>query len=387
MVVRSLTRRPKRSLSTAGLLACGSFLIVSIGVFRLDAVRDADRRSSGTGGFALVGETTHPVIHDLNSGSGREFYALDTNRVAGMAVAPFRVRDGDEASCLNLNRAQTPRLLGVRPEVLQERGAFTFAQVAQGRSRNQPWLLLRRQPGDEAVPAIGDQASIAWALGRKVGDVLFFTDQRGRPFKVRLVGALANSILQGNLIIAEDEFTARFPSVTGYRFFLLDAPPGAVKSITAEMERALKDLGIELTPAARRLAALSAVQNTYLGTFQALGGLGLILGSAGLGAVVLRNVLERRGELALLLAVGFRRRELKQLVFREHSLLLLGGLGIGLVAAVFAVLPSVLSPGARIPFGWLAFTLAATLGNGALWAWLATVLALRGDLLSALRNN
>ena len=33
------------------------------------------------------------------------------------------------------------------------------------------------------------------------------------------------------------------------------------------------------------------------------GGLGLLLGSVGLGVVVLRNVLERRGELALLLAV------------------------------------------------------------------------------------
>jgi len=41
------------------------------------------------------------------------------------------------------------------------------------------------------------------------------------------------------------------------------------------------------------------VQNTYLGTFQILGGLGLLLGSAGLGIVVLRNVLERRGELGV----------------------------------------------------------------------------------------
>ena len=61
---------------------------------------------------------------------------------------------------------------------------------------------------------------------------------------------------------------------------------------------------MEVTPAVRRLAAFNAVQNTYLSTFQVLGGLGLLLGSVGLGVVVLRNVLERRGELALLLAVG-----------------------------------------------------------------------------------
>jgi len=46
------------------------------------------------------------------------------------------------------------------------------------------------------------------------------------------------------------------------------------------------------------------VQNTYLNTFQVLGALGLLLGSAGLGVVVLRNVLERRAELAAMLATA-----------------------------------------------------------------------------------
>ena len=63
-------------------------------------------------------------------------------------------------------------------------------------------------------------------------------------------------------------------------------------------------------PTVARRNAFNAVQNTYLGTFQILGGLGLLLGSAGLGIIVLRNVLERRGELGLLLAVGFRPRAL-----------------------------------------------------------------------------
>ena len=52
----------------------------------------------------------------------------------------------------------------------------------------------------------------------------------------------------------------------------------------------------DFAAAARRLAQFNAVQNTYLNTFQVLGGLGLLLGSAGLGVVVLRNVLERRNE-------------------------------------------------------------------------------------------
>jgi ABC-type antimicrobial peptide transport system permease subunit len=144
---------------------------------------------------------------------------------------------------------------------------------------------------------------------------------------------------------------------------------------------------LELTPATRRLAAFNAVQNTYLSTFQVLGGLGLLLGSAGLGVVVLRNVLERRGELALLLAVGFRPGAVKWLVIAEHAGLLCLGLGIGVVAALVAVLPALLSPGAEIPYVSLAVTVGAVLLSGLLWTWLASLVALRGRLLDALRND
>ena len=129
------------------------------------------------------------------------------------------------------------------------------------------------------------------------------------------------------------------------------------------------------------------MENTYLGTFQVLGGLGLLLGSAGLGVVVLRNVLERRGELGLLAAVGFRRRTLGRLVLLEHGALLGLGLGLGIVAAAVAVWPAVSSSGAGLPYASLALTLGSVWLNGLLWTWLATRYALRGNLLAALRNE
>jgi ABC-type antimicrobial peptide transport system permease subunit len=402
MGVRNCARRRTRSLATIGLLACGSFLIASIGVFRLDAVKDAEKRASGTGGFALIGESTLPIVQDLNRRSGREFFGLDDSALAEVAFVPFRVREGDEASCLNLNRAQKPRLLGVRPELLADRKAFTFAKIIRDIAPKNPWFLIdpflhsevgvagsMKTPSiiDDTVPAIGDEASIVWAMGKKVGDTLDYTDERGRTFKVRIVAAVANSILQGNLVIAEDALIARFPSESGYRMFLIDAPSKNVNAISETLSRSLRDTGLELTPTTRRLAAFNAVQNTYLSTFQVLGGLGLLLGSVGLGVVVMRNVLERRSELALLLAVGFRRRALKWLVVSEHGALLLIGLAVGIVAAGVAVLPALLSPGPGVPYVSLALTLGAVFLNGIIWTFVAAALALRGRLLDALRNE
>jgi ABC-type antimicrobial peptide transport system permease subunit len=383
LALRGLTRRRSRSLATVAMLASAIFLIVSIGVFRLDANRDATKRTSGTGGFALIGESTMPIVADLNTKAGREAFALNEADFAEVNVVPCRVHAGDEASCLNLNHAQKPRLLGVNPQSLQ--GRFTFAKGDGWPALNSAFRVPHSAFNE--VPAIGDAASIQWAMGKKVGDALDYVDERGQPFKVRIVGAVANSILQGQLLIDEAEFVKRFPGESGYKYFLVDVPTNRVAELSARLSRALQDAGLELTPAPQRLAQFNAVQNTYLGTFQILGGLGLLLGSAGLGIVVLRNVLERRGELAVLLAVGWPRAAVNQLVLREHLALLGLGLAVGCLAAAVAVVPSLLTPGAEFPLFTLGLTLLAVLVNGLLWTWLATRAALRGELLPALRGE
>jgi ABC-type antimicrobial peptide transport system permease subunit len=383
--VRGCARQRLRSVAVVALLASGAFIIAAIQVFKLDSTRDSGLRSSGTGGFAFIGESSLPIVQDLNTKAGREFFGLDEKSLQDVSVVSLRVHDGDDASCLNLNRAQTPRLLGVNPQELKDRFSMTGA-----------WMLLekewQRRPAavpseDDEIPAIGDEATITWALHKKIGDTVKYTDEHGRPFKVRLVGAVANSILQGSLIVGELAFVRHFPGEAGYRMFMVDAPSREAASVSAALTRGLRDRGLELTPAAERLNAFNAVQNTFLDTFQVLGALGLLLGSAGLGVVVLRNVLERRGELALLAAVGFTPRVLLRLVVAEHAVLQALGLSLGIGAALLALLPALLSPSARLSFVSLAVMLGLVFLSGLFWTWAAARLALRGELLPALRNE
>jgi ABC-type antimicrobial peptide transport system permease subunit len=387
MGVRGITRRRQRSRAAIGLLACGAFLIASIGVFHLDSGAGDRARSSGTGGFALVGDASIPIVQDLNSKAGREFFNLTTPDLQDVHFVPFRVSDGEDASCLNLNRALRPRILGVNPELLNERHAFTFNKTLGAGHDANPWLLLNQDLGPGVVPAIGDAASIQWALGKSVGDELDMTDANGQTFHLKIVGAVANSILQGSLIISEQPFIRRFPNDAGYRMFLIDAPVAHAPEIARTLTKAMQDAGFEAESASSRLAAFNAVQNTYLGTFQILGGLGLLLGTFGLGIILLRNVYERRSELALLLAVGFQKSSLRKLVLSEHAMLLVVGLFIGIAAAVIAVLPSLLTPGARLPLGQLGWTLGAVFLCGLVCTVVAASSALRAPLLKSLRNE
>ena len=98
---RAPARQPNRSVAVVSLLAVAVFLIVAVAANRLDASRDARQRGSGTGGFSLWAISSLPVAEDLDSVRGQERLGLDPKRLSGLSVVPMRVRDGDDASCLN----------------------------------------------------------------------------------------------------------------------------------------------------------------------------------------------------------------------------------------------------------------------------------------------
>jgi ABC-type lipoprotein release transport system permease subunit len=385
---RATGRRRWRSLVTAGLLAFGVFLLASVEVFRVDPHAEAARRDSGTGGFALWGESATPILYDLDDAERRKrvLGADEAAKLAGARVVQLRVREGDDASCLNLNRAQRPRLLAVDPNALSGRLAF-LETLGKPPRDGDGWSILDGDLADGAVPAVGDHDTLMWSLHKGLGDDIEYMDEAGRAFKVRIVGRIKGSVLQGSLVVGERQFRDRFPAVSGYRVFLVDAPAGEASAVAAAFSKALEDFGLEMTPAADRLARFAEVQNTYLSIFTALGALGLLLGSVAIGVVVLRNVLERRGELALLRAVGFSKPSLTWMVLCEHWVLLVLGVAAGAGSAAVAVLPALLSPGAAPPYAAWAATIAAVLVSGLVWTYLAAKAALRGDLMRALRSE
>jgi putative ABC transport system permease protein len=384
--LRNSTRRSGRSLAVVGLLACGVFMVISVGANRRNPEGRIRKRDSGTGGFTLLGESTISILYDLDSRSGRREMGLDDGELDEIKVVQMRVLDGDDASCLNLNRAQMPRLLGVQPDKLQERSSFVFTKTIND-TEAQGWDLLNSNLGQDVIPAVSDYATIIWGLGKSVGDELEYIDEKGQTFRVRLVGMLKNTILQGSIIISEDEFIKRFPSEDGYRLFLIDTAGDKIETVNDRLSSQLRDFGLSLTSTKRRLAEFNAVQNMYLSIFQLLGTFGLILGSMGLGLVVLRNVLERRGELAMMQAVGFNKHTLKRMVLYEHSGLLVAGLACGIIAALIAVGPALKSPGADVPFFSLTLTIVGIGISGLAWIWFASTFALGGEMLEALRNE
>ena len=380
---RNTAWRPGRSILCTALIAAATFLIIAVDAFRREERPALDPRS-GTGGFALMAESLLPLIHDPNVGQGREALNLTAPALRDVRLTRFRLLPGDDASCLNLYQPRSPRILAPTGDFLL-RGRFAFQEAVE--QRENPWLLLESRMSDGAIPAITDANSMTYVLHRKLGQDVIIDSSGGHPIRLRLVAALSDSIFQGELLISENNFLRLFSGVPGYRFFLIEAAPANAAAVTAALETALSDYGFDVSSTADRLAAYHRVENTYISTFQTLGALGLVLGTVGLAAVLARNVLERRRELALLAAVGYRRASLAVMIVAENALVLTAGLAIGTVCALVAIVPAIASRGGHVAALSMAVWLVAILITGLAAVALSSLLMMRLPLLPALRSE
>ena len=387
---RGASFRPARSVLSAALVAAAAFIIVSVDAFRKDGSELTRDTQSGTGGYVLLAQSEVPIVENPDTRAGREALLVQSPELERASFTRFRLRPGNDVSCLNLYRPTSPTIIAPEASFLDER-RFTFsASLAEtDRERGNPWLLLLRKFEDGAIPAVADATSLQYVLHASVGDTMAIDVGAAAPVTLRFVGALRDSVLQGELIVGEDQFVRLFPDSGGFRFFLIDSDQvrnaEQATALAGVVEKELEPFGVDAVSTTERLAAFHTVENTYLSTFQALGGLGLLLGTIGLAAVMFRNVLERRRELALLRAVGYEQRHVRLMILAETIFLLLAGLVAGVVCALIAVIPAWLSHGGGGPGAGLMLLVAAIAAAGVISAAAATRAAFSGRLLDALR--
>jgi putative ABC transport system permease protein len=395
MGFRNATHRAGRSVLCIALIAAAAFIIVAVDAFKRETTEDVLSRKSGTGGFPLLAESLLPLHYDPATHEGREELNITSDKNFSpeqVSFTRFRVRKGEDASCLNLYQPQTPRIFGASDEFIKSnRFSFQDSLAQTPEEKANPWLLLNQEIAanpisqQAPVPVIVDANSLTYVLHKKLGDEFLYHQNNAEPIRMRIVAALSDSLFQSEFLMSETNFLRLFKDEGGYNFFLLDVAPEHLATVSSALEERLSDYGFDATSAGERLASFHRVENTYISTFQTLGALGLLLGTFGLATVLLRNVLERRKEMALLRAIGYNSNHFALMVIAENLLLLICGLFTGTVCALLAIAPAFLGRGGQLISLSLAGLLLAVLVTGLGASVIATVAALRSPLLPALR--
>ncbi|MDR3329583.1 MAG: FtsX-like permease family protein, partial [Prevotellaceae bacterium] len=311
-------------------LALGVFVVFSVGLNR-PGFSDEAQLQGETGGYALWCESTVPIYHSLATRAGRAKLAL-ADLPADVETLQLLRRAADDASCLNLNRVNTPTALGVDMQALAG-SRFEVEQSLEPLGRADFFRAMQQRRG-EAIPAVVDATTLAWGLGLRLGDTLRYDLGGGRTAAVLLMGTLKSSVFQGSILLDRRLFAEIWPEVTGSEVLLVKASEAQRGQVAQLLATALSDYGVRLSSTADRLRAFNSVADTYLTIFMTLGGLSLLLGVAGLAVAVRKNLLMRGGELALYRAVGYPRRRALQMLRRESLTPPLCAIAVGIAGAL-----------------------------------------------------
>ncbi|CAM2070794.1 ABC transporter permease [Sulfidibacter corallicola] len=385
MARRNLALFSGRALLSVFLVAAACFVLVVTGLSKYEGGADAQTPGGPAGGYDLVAESDVPLFVDLSDEKGWDALTLDDGlrqMLAETDLVPMRLLPGDDASCLNLFAPRKPRILGLpNPEALN--GRFTFFSTLE--PADNPWTLLNTEFEDGAIPVIGDFNSILWILKSGLGKDIVVPNAGGEPLRLRIVATVNKSIFQSELIMAESQFLRAFPDRAGFNYYLMESRSGDPQALMPALERGLAEYGLDAKSTGQLLAGFHAIENTYISIFQVLGGLGLLLGTLGLALIVLRNALERAGELATLQALGFSQNRLLWLQFAEMGLVLSKGMLVGSLSALVAVLPQMYRVDAGPAVEPVLYTLAAVFLTGMLATRWAVGRVLRLPLLENLK--
>jgi len=112
-------------------------------------------------------------------------------------------------------------------------------------------------------------------------------------------------------------------------FYIKVAKGAEVHTVTQSVERSFLNNAVNATVLAESFAQAQALTRGILQLFQGFMGLGLLVGIAALGVISTRSVVERRQQVGMLRAIGFKPYMVALTFLLESSFIALTGIGVG----------------------------------------------------------
>ncbi len=131
------------------------------------------------------------------------------------------------------------------------------------------------------------------------------------PKNFLIIGQLDQTMLSG-IFMTKEHATALFENpgtVIGNTIFLFEVKEGIdTQSVTLNLEKDFRALGMNTKNIKATIESRMEMMNSMFLLFEIFLGLGLIVGIAGLGVITIRSVVERRQEIGIMRAIGYKKR-------------------------------------------------------------------------------
>ncbi|MBW3588820.1 MAG: FtsX-like permease family protein [Actinobacteria bacterium] len=222
---------------------------------------------------------------------------------------------------------------GVGADFLDE-NRFKFIRKQRGLTDRQTWDQLVSVPDSVILDGITAPS------GAEVGEKMIVITDRG-PYELTLVGITTENILNA-AFMSKETMLKLYPGRASNTVWLVRSQPGVSdRSVAQSVLRNHREAGTEARPLREIIELGAQFQRTFVGLFQLLLKMGLLIGVSGLAISAVRTVLERRHAIGILRALGFRRSMVAAWLLIESIIVatlgVLIGLGVGLLGTYLVI--------------------------------------------------
>ena len=340
-----------RTGMTMAMIALVVFAVVVMSIMNTNFSAVFLRDEARGGWDIVVTENPNNPISDLNAALDREG-SVDTNQFAAVGA----VRYPDLFVGAELRRPggrhewESYPVVGVDDAFARESQIRLQTRAPQYADDAAVWEALRTTPGLAVIDAFAVSEDTFQAGGyefhlddfdetAKVMDplVLQLRDPTsGKPVNLSLIGIIdyGSSASFFGLYTSEQTFNETFGEPEFSRFYV-KVQPGVDPGDTAKaIESALVTTGAQAESIKDQIEEQSATFNSFFYLIQGFMGLGLLVGTAAVGVIAFRSVVERRQQIGMLRAIGYTRGSIALSFIMESSFIALLGIATGVGLAV-----------------------------------------------------
>ena len=221
--------------------------------------------------------------------------------------------------------------------------ADVWKSVTASNSSNVVWSFgsvnFNGPPTSSRTPDAGDQLQLYYAPN----NTTLLT-------KTVTVAGVLNGVFFNGIVSTSQLLKNAFGVGTGQLGFVKVYSGVDPTSVSNILKKDFARIGMQTIAIAPLISTFIQIGQSFLGIFEAFLALGLVVGIAGLGIISIRSVVERRKEIGVLRAIGYRKSMVLSAFLLENSYVALLGILIGIVLGIDLGYAIATSPGSGLSF-------------------------------------
>jgi putative ABC transport system permease protein len=336
---------------TLGMFALIIFTVTVIAMFAsIMASQNDAMLEEQSGGYDIMGMTnpTTPFENLSKDTLPSELQEYDIKQLETMSSAYISVLDYDKAdSTFNDFGMPYPmpveqyQLLGVSDTFLSNNGFTLLDRDERYKTDREAWEALNENSSycivDGSMLGYSEETEAMELIVKAahVGGTITITDMAGqnRTRVLTVIGIMDQLFFFQGILLKKDVVNNEYGGVDS--LIVIELGEGEdTDAVAKAFEKHYLELGLQTSDLVGTINALISVMKNFMYLMEGFLGIGLLVGIAGIGIISYRNVIERRQQIGMLRAIGFKKGMIAKSVLIETSFITIIAIVIGILLGI-----------------------------------------------------